>query len=184
MNKHKKLQQEKDINLLYAYQKGVKRETTTNKNILIALIAELLIIVVISLFIFFKTIGVKNDIARLNSQIQGYAKIEKEIKDFSNINKLYNEKKQVHDTVAQKNEQILKVITTLERIIPKEMTVQALNINNDSVNIIVKSPGEKDILQFVTNLETSEMFSKVSFSGISTSENYKTTSINAKIIGK
>lgn len=171
----------KDINLLYAYEIQTKKKTVLSKNIITAVIVELLIIGVISAYMNIEIIGQRKEIEKTKSKIESYAAIQKEIDEFDRIKKLYEDKKFVFDSVADKNHGALEVLSVIEETLPSEMSVEGINIKDDSVSFIVKSSKEENIAQFINNFQSTGKFTNITVSGISGDKDTKRTSINAEL---
>lgn len=171
----------KDINLLYAYEIQTKKKTVLSKNIITAVIVELLIIGVISAYMNIEIIGQRKEIEKTKSKIESYAGIQKEIDEFDRIKKLYEDKKFVFDSVADKNHGALEVLSVIEETLPSEMSVEGINIKDDSVSFIVKSSKEENIAQFINNFQSTGKFTNITVSGISGDKDTKRTSINAEL---
>lgn len=170
----------KDINLLYAYEIQTKKKTVLSKNIIVAVIVELLTIAVISAYMNIEIIGQRKEIEKTKASIESYAGIQKEIDEFDRIKKLYEDKKFVFDSVADKNHRAFEVLSVLEETLPSEMSVEGINIKDDLVSFIVKSSKEENIAQFINNFQSTEKFTNITVSGISGDKDTKRASINAE----
>ncbi|WDC83228.1 PilN domain-containing protein [Caloramator sp. mosi_1] len=178
------LNNNKDINLLEAYNRQHQRKSEDNKKILIVIAAELILFAVVTIISIFRISYYKMQNAKLEEKIKSLIPIENQVKEYTQVKLLYENKKTILDSVAKDNETLNLVITNLEEITPSEMSIENMTLSKDKVSFVIKSSREENIAQFVYNMQNSEIFKNIVFSGISNQGNEKRTSITAEIVRK
>lgn len=174
----------KDINLLEAYNRQYKNKTEDNKKIYIFILAELSIFLVITITSLVKITYYKTQNAKLTQAINSLIPIENQVKEYTKVKMMYENKKTILDLVAKDNETFNTVITNLEEIMPSEMAIENMTLSKDKVSFVIKSSREENIAQFVYNMQNSDVFKNIVFNGISNQGTEKRTSITAEIVRK
>lgn len=174
----------KDINLLEAYNRQFKQKTEDNKKIYFLILAELSIFFLITIISLVKITYYKAQNAKLTQAINSLIPIENQVKEYTKVKMMYENKKTILDLVSKDNETFNTVITNLEEIMPSEMAIENMTLSKDKVSFIIKSSREENIAQFVYNMQNSDVFKNIVFNGISNQGTEKRTSITAEIVRK
>lgn len=174
----------KDINLLEAYNRQHQKRTDDNKKIFIVIAAEIALFVVIMIISIIRISYYKIQNAKLEEKINSLIPIENQVKEYTQMKLLYENKKTILDSVSKDNEILNQVITNLEEITPSEMAIENMTLSKDKISFVIKSSKEENIAQFIYNMQNSEVFKNIVFQGVSNQGAEKRTTITAEIVRK
>lgn len=178
------LNNNKEINLLEAYNRQYQKKGNDNKNIVLFILAELAIFLVITIISIVRITYYKTQNAKLEEKINSLIPIENQVKEYTQMKNFYESKKTISDEVSKDNETFNIVITSLEEITPSEMSIENMTLNKDKITFVIKSSKEENIAQFIYNMQNSDVFKNVVFTGVSNQGAEKRTTITAEIVRK
>lgn len=178
------LNRAKDINILEAYNRQHQKKTDDNKKIILVIMAELILFALITIVSIFRISYYKIQNAKLEEKINSLIPIENQVKEYTQMKLLYENKNTILDSVSKDNETLNLVITNLEEITPSEMAIENMSLSKDKVSFVIKSSKEENIAQFVYNMQNSEVFKNIVFQGVSNQGAEKRTTITAEIVRK
>ena len=178
------MKQNKDINLLHAYEIGFKKRVSWADRTIIGLMVEIIVLFIITTFVIITVNSINNKNVKTQNKINSYSSYEKSMNSYKKMNKLYNDKAKVYDEILKDNEKILDTINTIENVMPKEMTIESMSVKQNSVSFIVKYYKEDMLTEFINKLQETEKFSEITLDGVTSGENAKRTSINTEMVRK
>lgn len=169
----------KNINLLYAYEVDRKKRKSWYNLMVVPLLIEIIIFSVVSVCFMFSSANVKRENAKIQSAIDSFESMQKEITEYNRIQTTYKQKKYVLDEIYKKNDAVLNTMTTLEEIMPSEMSIESISINSKgTASFIVNYKNESSLTELLNRMQSSECFENIGLDGISANGNTKRTSIN------
>lgn len=179
------ISRKKDLDFYKAYLKNNKKENGDYKKLFYLLMVEIVAFIILTILMTYRVIYYNIQNQSIESRIEKLKGIEDKLRDFQEIKRLYEEKNLVNDFITNDNMTLYNAITIIEKVIPKEVVVETMNLSTDKVSLVVRSSKEENIVQFVNNLQNSGFFKNINFNGISKQdEKTKRTSITAEIVRK
>lgn len=178
------MKQNKDINLLNAYEIGFRKRVSWIDRTIIGLMIEIIVLFIITTFVIITVNSINNKNIKIENEINSYSSYEKNMNSYKKMNKLYNDKIKAYDEIMKDNEIILDTISTIENVMPKEMSIESMSVRRNSVSFIVKYYKEDMLTEFINKLQETEKFSDITLDGVTSGGSVKKTSINAEIVRK
>ncbi|SKA82211.1 hypothetical protein SAMN05443428_104177 [Caloramator quimbayensis] len=173
----------KDINLLEAYNRQIKKEKKDYK-IYYFIIIEIAVFVILTVISIYRMSNLKIQNSKLTERISKLIPIEQQVKEYTEIKNKYENKKAIAEEISNQNETFNEAITVLEEITPTEITIENMIMTKDKLSFVIKSGKEENIAQFIYNMQNTDVFKNIVFNGISKQGNDKRTSITADIVRK
>lgn len=173
----------KDVNLLEAYNRQIKKEKK-DKKIYYFIFIEIAVFIIITIFSIFRMSNLKIQNSKLTERINKLIPIEQQVKEYTEIKNKYESKKTIAEEISNQNETFNEAVTVLENITPTEITIENMIMTKDKLSFVIKSSKEENIAQFIYNMQNTDIFKNIVFNGISKQGNEKRTSITADIVRK
>jgi len=174
----------KDINLLLAYERGIKKKDATLKIYFLLLILEICVFALIASIFLSRIMTTNNDIRRLNNEITIKQQQMDEAQKLVEKKTLYAQKKALLEYISSGHIKFLEILDKLESLTPSALKFESLNISTEKITCTVRADKLETVTQFVYNLQTSDYFTNVSFSSVTGDENSKMSTISADIARK
>lgn len=179
------IRKKKDLDFYKAYLKNNKKEDGDYKKLFYVLAIEIVAFIILSILMSYKMIYYNIQNQSISSRIEKLKGIEDRLKEFQQIKTLFEEKKLINDYVINDNMILYDTVVMIEKVIPKEVVVETMNLSTDKVSLVIRTSKEENIVQFVNNLQNLGFFKNIIFNGISKQdEKIKRTSITAEIVRK
>jgi type IV pilus assembly protein PilN len=174
----------KDINLLLAYERGIKKKDTTLSVYFLVFILEICIFALIASIYLTRIMTTNNDIKRLNDEIRIKQQEMVEAQKLVEKKTLYTQKEALLEYVSKDHIKYLEILDKLEALAPSNLRFESLNLSTEKVTCTVRADKLETVTQFVYNLQTSNYFTNINFSSVTGDENSKTSTISADIARK
>ncbi|WP_271628598.1 PilN domain-containing protein [Caldicellulosiruptor sp. DIB 104C] len=172
----------KDINLLEAYSKQYRvREEKASGALIIALISVIGVCILVSVLMFVQIISYSMKISSTTTEINSKRIIVNKIQKDLKIKEAYDIKIGFVNQKKNENRKLKELLTTLEKLTPKNLTFEMLQIENNKLNCRVASKNVESVVQFVYSLSNDPHFSNVVFNGANDVEGIKKADVSADI---
>ncbi|BCS80725.1 PilN domain-containing protein [Anaerocellum diazotrophicum] len=174
----------KDINLLLAYERGIKKKDATLRVYFLVFILEICLFALIASIYLTKIMTTNNDIKRLSDEIRIKQQQMVEAQRLVEKKTLDTQKRALLEYVSKNHIKYLEILDKLEALAPINLKFESLNLSTEKITCTVKADTLETVTQFVYNLQTSNYFMNVNFSSVTGDESSKTSTISADIARK
>ena len=170
------------INLLPGHLKRKKKEPTIKIIIMLTILITYTFIGTSFLWIY-KTEKNENErISQLKSELKRYRGLEKKIKELETEQNILKLKIKLITKLLKENPTAIKTIDLVVKNIPKEkIFLDSIKCNLTSVEIEGNSVSLDSIARYITNLEQTKKFKKISLEGTKTRKINENLFINFKL---
>lgn len=174
----------KDINLLLAYERGVKKKDATLRIYFLVFILEVCVFALIASIFLTRIMTTNNEIRSLNNEIRIKQQQMDEVQKLVEKKTLYAKKETLLEYVASGHIKLLEILDKFESLTPSNLKFESLNLSTEKVTCTVRADKLETVTQFVYNLQTSGYFTNISFNSVTGDENTKMSTISAEIARK
>ncbi|MCT8976317.1 pilus assembly protein PilM [Clostridium sp. CX1] len=176
---------EYSINFARRLEKNKSKSITNDKNILIKVAAIALLITIIwtsATSIYFFQKERKYNTAEIENKIASLSYVEKTISDLNNQKNFYETKIKYINQVANEQFDYVAIIETLQKGLPKKVTIKSITLNNaDAIVIFNIQNSTIDVARLVIAINEMNIFEPVEVDEVKLDDSVSEASFNLKI---